>query len=337
MGIICAPVARRRPSPRWSGCSPRWGSPRPRSGPPSPGWSGRDGWPRSGWPAGPGYALTPRATSRLDEAAERIYHHGDQQWEGHWHVLVVDRVPERARRERVRAALHYLGYAPLGETTWISPRASVELAGLLEAERLRAERFQATFEGDPHALLRRAWDLDGLAQAYRRWLAMAAGLVAAVGPDATDEMVFARRSILVHEWRKFLFTDPGLPASLLPAPWPGDEAARLFHAESARLLPARPVSWTVACRRICRHHPGPRPEGIIVADTGHSETSGDSDTLAALGRAATDPAVRAGAAPLRGPLTGPSGRGPGRSSRRPGHCPVPRTGTRSARPRPEGR
>ncbi|HUZ39107.1 MAG TPA: PaaX family transcriptional regulator C-terminal domain-containing protein [Streptosporangiaceae bacterium] len=199
---------------------------------------------RQGWLApvrlagGPGYALTPRATSRLDEAAERIYHHGDQQWEGHWHVLVVDRVPERARRERVRAALHYLGYAPLGETTWISPRASVELAGLLEAERLRAERFQATFEGDPRALLRRAWDLDGLALAYRRWLAMAAGLVAAVGPDATDEMVFARRSILVHEWRKFLFTDPGLPASLLPAPWPGDEAARLFHAESARLLPA---------------------------------------------------------------------------------------------------
>ena len=218
---------------------------------------------RQGWlvpvrlAGGPGYALTPRATSRLDEAAERIYHHGDQQWEGHWHVLVVDRVPERARRERVRAALHYLGYAPLGETTWISPRASVELAGLLEAERLRAERFQATFEGDPHALLRRAWDLDGLAQAYRRWLAMAAGLVAAVGPDATDEMVFARRSILVHEWRKFLFTDPGLPASLLPAPWPGDEAARLFHAESARLLPAA-ARFVDCCLRADMPAP-PRP------------------------------------------------------------------------------
>jgi phenylacetic acid degradation operon negative regulatory protein len=199
---------------------------------------------RQGWLApvrlagGPGYALTPRATRRLDEAAERIYRHGDQHWDGRWRVLIVDRVPERARRERVRAALRYLGYAPLGETTWISPRGSVELDGLLAAERLRAERFQATFEGDPHGLLRRAWDLDGLARAYRGWLAMAAGLVAGVGPDTTDEMVFAQRSILVHEWRKFLFTDPGLPAALLPVPWPGDDAARLFHAESARLLPA---------------------------------------------------------------------------------------------------
>jgi phenylacetic acid degradation operon negative regulatory protein len=42
----------------------------------------------------------------------------------------------------------------------------------------------------------------------------------------------------VHEWRKFLFTDPGLPAALLPVQWPGRQAAALFEAESARLLPA---------------------------------------------------------------------------------------------------
>jgi phenylacetic acid degradation operon negative regulatory protein len=42
----------------------------------------------------------------------------------------------------------------------------------------------------------------------------------------------------VHEWRKFLFRDPGLPAELLPGHWPGRQAAELFEAESARLLPA---------------------------------------------------------------------------------------------------
>jgi phenylacetic acid degradation operon negative regulatory protein len=199
---------------------------------------------RQGWLApvrcGPGlagYALTPRAASRLDEAAERIYRRGDLAWDGQWHVLVVERIRDRARRGRVRAGLGYLGYAPLDETTWISPRPSVELDALFEAERLRAERFLASYDGDARGLLARTWDLDGLARAYQRWLTQAHELIAAVGPDAADPAVFALRSSLVHEWRKFLFTDPGFPAALLPPNWPGHQAARVFQAESARLMP----------------------------------------------------------------------------------------------------
>jgi phenylacetic acid degradation operon negative regulatory protein len=199
---------------------------------------------RQGWLApvrcGPGlagYALTSRAARRLDEAAERIYRRGDPHWDGRWHVLVVERIRDRARRGRVRAALGYLGYAPLDETTWISPRPSVELDPLLQAERLRAERFLASYDGDARGLLARTWDLDGLARAYQRWLAQARELIAAVGPEAADPAIFASRSALVHEWRKFLFTDPGFPAALLPPDWPGHEAARVFQAESARLLP----------------------------------------------------------------------------------------------------
>jgi len=199
---------------------------------------------RQGWlapvrlPDGPGYLLTPRAARRLDEAAERIYRQRDQPWDGCWHVLIVERPRDRAHRQRVRAGLRYLGYAPLDETTWISPRASVELDALLAAERLHAEPFHASYQGDPRGLLARAWDLDGLARAYRSWLASADGLIAAAGPAASDETVFALRSLLVHEWRKFLFTDPGLPTALLPPGWPGYDAARLFQAESARLWPA---------------------------------------------------------------------------------------------------
>jgi phenylacetic acid degradation operon negative regulatory protein len=187
---------------------------------------------------GAGYALTPRALRRLDEAAERIYRHRAPDWDGRWHLIVVARVRERARRDRIRAALGYLGYAPVDETTWVSPHPSVELEALLEAERVRAERFTACYDGDARGLLARAWDLDGLAHAYQRWLAVAAGLVRDVDPDTPDEIVFAARSRLVHEWRKFLFRDPGLPAELLPQDWPGRQAAELFEAESVRLLPA---------------------------------------------------------------------------------------------------
>ena len=43
----------------------------------------------------------------------------------------------------------------------------------------------------------------------------------------------------MHEWRKFLFDDPGLPAALLPARLARAQAAAdLFTSEAARLKPA---------------------------------------------------------------------------------------------------
>jgi len=186
---------------------------------------------------GAGYRLTPRAVRRLKEAAERIYRRDAPPWDGRWHIVVLERLTERAARDRLRSALGYLGYASLGGTTWISPRPSAELDALLAAERQGGDFFHAGYDGDPRVLAARAWDIDGLAAGYVRWLARAHQIVAAP-PGAGDEAVFAMRSELVHEWRKFLFVDPGLPAELLPAGWPGREAAELFHAEADRLLPA---------------------------------------------------------------------------------------------------
>ena len=206
---------------------------------------------RQGWlepvrlPAGPAYALTPRAVRRLDEAAQRIYRELAP-WDGHWQLLVIERVRDRTRRDRLTAGLTYLGYAALSETTWISPRPSSELDSLLEAERVRAERFRSAYDGDARGLVARGWDLEGLARAYQRWMREERELTAENtgtgrggdgGPEAEDERAFAVRSRLVHEWRKFLFRDPGLPAGLLPRDWPGTEAARFFDSEAARLLP----------------------------------------------------------------------------------------------------
>lgn len=205
---------------------------------------------RQGWlapvrlPGGAGYRLTPAAERRLRQAGDRIYRREQPPWDGHWHVVVTERVSERTRRERLKSALSYLGYACLDGATWISPRPSVELDALLGAERVRAERFVASYDGDQRGLAARAWDLDGLASAYTAWIGQARAILAPVTEPTTvrdgraDEKVFAVRSELVHEWRKFLFVDPALPGELLPARWPGNEAAALFHAEADRLLPA---------------------------------------------------------------------------------------------------
>lgn len=199
-------------------------------------------------PEGAGYRLTARGVRRLREAAERVYRRSGTDWDGRWHVVIVGKIGERARRDRVRSALGYLGYACLDGSTWISPRRSGELESLLNTERVRAERFHAAYDGDPRGLAARAWDIDGLGHAYQQWLEVAGGL-AAVGataarrdgdarPECEDAELFAARSELVHGWRKFLFIDPGLPAELLPGAWPGAVAAEFFDAQAERLLPA---------------------------------------------------------------------------------------------------
>lgn len=186
-----------------------------------------------------GYALTPRAERRLDNATARIYRTTtSEEWDGRWHLVIPDRPSDRTVRERLRGGLTYLGYAPLGDGTWLAARPSPELGALLDSEGIAAELFTARHQADDAALIRRAWDLDAVGRSYERWLMDARTLVGGLSDDPPDEEAFAVRSHLVHEWRKFLFTDPGLPRTLLPAHWPGDEAARYFDAEAARLLPA---------------------------------------------------------------------------------------------------
>jgi phenylacetic acid degradation operon negative regulatory protein len=198
---------------------------------------------RQGWltavrlSAGPGYALTPRALRRLDDSADRIYRTSVQEWDGRWHLITVTAPAGRTDRERLHAQLGFFGYGALGGATWISPRPAPELDAALAEAGARAERFTAEHDGDSQALIARAWDLESLARSYTRFLDEAR--VALEEVDAgTDEGAFAARSALVHDWRKFLFVDPGLPPALLPPGWPGMKAAAWFDEEAARLFPA---------------------------------------------------------------------------------------------------
>lgn len=191
----------------------------------------------SGPDAAPGYALTDRARLRLDQAAARIYRTGAVDWDGQWHVRVLAPIAERRRRERIRGQLRFLGLAPVSDSTWVSPHASIEVDQLLRDEALEAVRFTTT-DVAPVAVLLDAFDVASLAAEYDAWRAEAADLVAGLGPDTDDIDAFVVRSELLHSWRKFLFSDPGLPASLLPADWPGRRAATFFDEHATRLLPA---------------------------------------------------------------------------------------------------
>jgi phenylacetic acid degradation operon negative regulatory protein len=216
---------------------------------------------RQGWlepvrlESGPGYALTRKATSRLDEAGARIYRTREDPWDGRWHLLVLKQPDDRSTRERVRSQLSFLGYAQLSDNAWVGPRESEEVDALLAAEQVHAHRFVADLEGDPAGLAAATWDLAGLGRAYDRWRVEAEKLVMRAGDDPDDELAYAVRSQLVHEWRKFLFTDPGLPRELLPARWPGEDAAALFDREARRLLPGA-QRFVTTCLEANHHRTG---------------------------------------------------------------------------------
>lgn len=187
-------------------------------------------------PGGRGYRATPRAIRRLDEAADRIYRRTDPAWDGRWHLVFVEQPAGRTARTRLRAELGFMGYAELADGVWVSPFPRGELASVLEVAGARARTARAdSFDPVPTG----AWDLAALRTAYDAWLATADDLIeqhtrAHADPD---EAAFAARFHLVHEWRKFLFADPGLPDELLPADWPGRAAAELFASEATRLKP----------------------------------------------------------------------------------------------------
>jgi phenylacetic acid degradation operon negative regulatory protein len=187
--------------------------------------------------AAPGYRATRRAIERLREAASRIYRSTPEAWDGRWRLVFVDLPRDRNARARLRQELRYLGHAEHAPGVWLCPFERPEVDAVVARAGGRARHAVAVeLAPDPVA----AWDLAGLATSYAAWPDLADGLLRdeARHHDDEDEAAFAGRFRLVHEWRKFLFDDPGLPAALLPRDWPGLTAAELFTSEAARLKPA---------------------------------------------------------------------------------------------------
>ncbi len=63
----------------------------------------------------------------------------------------------------------------------------------------------------------------------------------------------AARTLLIHDWRRIVLRDPGLPAALLPQDWPG-EAARHLTASIYGALEDRSEAWLDATGLQRRHN-----------------------------------------------------------------------------------
>jgi phenylacetic acid degradation operon negative regulatory protein len=176
--------------------------------------------------------LTEGAAEMLRTGAERIYSFGEPwEWNGRW-LLVVLRVPEDRRdvRHRMRTRLAWAGFGSIGGGLWITPHVEREAeVRAMDGAELVSFRAELGAIGDPARLVADAWDLDAVATTYRDFIARF-GRLRARSPEAT----FAAQTMLVHEWRRFPFLDPDLPAEMLPKAWPGERAHEVFSERHAQ-------------------------------------------------------------------------------------------------------
>lgn len=184
-----------------------------------------------------GYALTPLATATLAAGDDLIWHARQPADLADGWCVVNFSVPEseRTKRYQLRGHLAHLGFGNVGTAMWIAPARMRPAAEQAIAE-LGLDKYAAIFVGDYvggqdlTTLLYSSWDLAGIDQAYRDFIARYAEVAATLEaqPAIGPQQAFVTYLGAVDYWRKLPFRDPGLPREVLAADWSAPAAGALF-------------------------------------------------------------------------------------------------------------
>ncbi|GLI01514.1 PaaX family transcriptional regulator [Phytohabitans aurantiacus] len=190
------------------------------------------------------WRLSPALGRYLEHGAERIFGFTATQprWDRRW-LQVLARVPEtnRAARHLLRTRMQWMSFGNPAPGIWVTTRTDrikeAELALDEAGVREQAQIFlcEHVGGGDLPVLVRQAWNLDEISQAYEEFVAEFSS------PSSSDPIVRVTR--MVHAWRVLSRLDPALPVELLPEGWIGIRAAKLFQRQRARWEPAATREW----------------------------------------------------------------------------------------------
>ncbi len=177
------------------------------------------------------FGLTEHAGQVLEDGERRIWHTGavNRDWDGTW-TLVAFSLPDSRRSDRhdLRSKLIWAGFGPLQNGLWIAPGETdvvriVDELGLNDNVTVfTAQRAKPTEAAD---LVRKAFDIDAIAERYRAFLAR--WDTPSPLPSAPDDL--ARQLVLHTDWLQLVRQDPHLPAEHLDADWPAIRAEGLFR------------------------------------------------------------------------------------------------------------
>lgn len=185
------------------------------------------------------YSLTDQGIIRMEEASRRIYKEPKQPWDGKWWILIYNiQEDKRHLRDKLREELVWSGFGQLSNSCWITPNNLEKEINLLIKKYGIEENvtfFHASYKGmeDHTSLVKKCWDLEQVNQKYAEFIEQYSQKYIIHKNkinknEMSDSSCFVEKTLLVHEFRKFLFIDPSLPDELLPKKWLGDSAADLF-------------------------------------------------------------------------------------------------------------
>lgn len=184
-----------------------------------------------------GYRLNPAAAPMLERGDRRIFEVRQMRTDDPW-CLISFSIPESRRdlRHQLRRRLQWIGCGVVSPALWICPahlEAEAESIltelGVREAAvlfRTAAPRVAGTLADAVAAW----WDLDALRGEHETFHSALTG----IGSPNSDRETFAAYVRLIDSWRVLPYIDPGLPAALLPAGWPGQRSFDEFAELSQR-------------------------------------------------------------------------------------------------------
>jgi phenylacetic acid degradation operon negative regulatory protein len=178
------------------------------------------------------WSLTEAGTTLIEETTRRVMSLSTvpEHWDGNCLILVVS-VPQhqKAIRKRLYGALNWAGFGNPAPGLWTSPHADREneMRQIIKDFDLQQSSFafrgttvQAGLTDDE--IVQRAWDLDDVADRYRKLI----DTFTDVDPEPGDDLLFSYIA-LANEWRHFPTMDPQLPRDLMPN-WIGRDATEMF-------------------------------------------------------------------------------------------------------------
>lgn len=177
--------------------------------------------------------ITPKGLKFLSLSLDlRKFSH--KPWDKKWRVVIFD-IPERKRnqREGLRRKLKELGFGMLQESVWITPfPIANELEEYFSDWRIQGEILiseSRILVGDQKEIVNRVWRILRLVKKYhnliRPWLK-----VKSKYRNQKMALKFQR------SYFELLSVDPFLPKELLPQPWIGESAEKIYLKEVLKIL-----------------------------------------------------------------------------------------------------